>query len=204
MRSPTWSALLVSCSLLFPMLGVQEDEGTTPNPLRGYDERSRSSLESQLEGLWMLRQFDDPANEDSLLNVSGFAMFTSDGYLSIHMQGATRADTFFGERADFWAQSELQRYRIDSFGRLQTASMLGFNNLNDSGDIDPFPSEAAREHELTLNGSLLELRHSGGVSLHFTRAGRGEFPPEAIRFLDGLRAGDFDYPEEDLGGEQNR
>ena len=171
-------------SLFLPAFAQDPDDDLDPSTtLFGVQQEDKARLEEEIVGAWLLTGFDSPSELVDQEDIRGFAVF-HDGFLSLTIQARTFNPEFLGDGVQYWVQGGGHRYRISDFGTLQTASILGFHNVNDDGVLVFEPASFPREYTITIADGALTLERSDGALLSFNRLQKSTFPNEAIDYLN--------------------
>jgi hypothetical protein len=157
-------------------------------PRTAFAKGEAARIAEEIQGAWMLLEYQHATDVMNQQNVRGSAMF-HDGFMTLILQVRQHAQTGWGIVPEFFVQSGMHRYRIDEFLRLQTSSVLGFVGDNVGGGGFTFDEDGlAREHRMTLRDDRLTLYHDDGGWMLFARVNAGQFPLEAIEELDRTRS----------------
>jgi hypothetical protein len=182
-------SLLASPLLLLLVPAFAQDWGRTQeesplSPVAIPSSPQQEQLEEQLVGVWTLVGYDFVGRSLDEQRLQGFAVFL-DGFMSITLQAQAAEPTriFGGSDIGYYFQAGVHRYRVSEMMRLQTASILGFDNMNDDAQLDFIGATSVREHQLTLQGDLLTLFNEDGSRLVFRKTHKSAFPVYAIEHL---------------------
>jgi hypothetical protein len=162
----------------------------------------QKSLEAALTGVWNLVDYNIVGRSLDEQELQGFAFFL-DGFMSITLQAqaAEPARFFGGSDIGYYFQAGVHRFRVSEMLRLQTASILGFDNMNDDAELDFIGATSVREHQLTLQGNLLTLYNEDGSGLVFQKSHKAAFPVYAIEHLRRNTGGEPIEDDDELPGE---
>lgn len=170
----------------------QEKEQETPrkkerlNPVTSFFEDEAARITKELEGSWMLMEYVDPDEIPLEDAAQGFMTF-HDGFLTWILAVEAFEQRFFSVSNHVFLQTGAYRYRIDERASLQLASVLGYTNDSESGELEPDPA-LAFEYTVLLQDGLLELRDPDGVRMTYRKVESGEFPDSAIRKIERQRS----------------
>lgn len=151
-----------------------EEEYELP-PLLKYRQERRDAIVENLEGAWDLVRYIEEATVFQE-GVVGFAMF-SNGYMSLIITSFARDTSDNSEL--LMVQTGSYHYRISDLATLQTSTILGVDNY-ETGYPGFEPTGSAREFEVTVDETRLELRHPDGARLEFLRRPDPIFPERTI------------------------
>ena len=165
-----------------------------PPPFAAFAESERARIEEEMQGAWMLADLLIPEMVLPTEDARGFATIV-DGFLTITIQLRLFNRGILRNRVDYFIQGEVYRYQLEDFNRLQLASVMGFNNTGETGQLEFVGAREFKQFDLTLNEGEMELRSLDGRRLTFTKVEAGEFPDEALKFLRRSRSGLYDDPE---------
>lgn len=172
---------------------TQQEEGqeTPPkkerlNPVSGFFEDEAARLTKELEGSWMLMEYVDPDEIPLEDAAQGFLTF-HDGFLTWILAVEAFEQRFFSVSNHVFLQTGAYRYRIDERASLQLASVLGYTNDSESGDLERDPA-LAFEYTILLTDGELELRDADGVRMVYRKVESGDFPDAAIRKIERQRS----------------
>jgi len=171
--------------LAWPARG-QEQTPPTSNPRTSFAESETARMEKEIQGAWMLIEYQPGDSVMDQTNARGSLIF-HEGYMSIVLQTRRLSRGLITNLPEFFVQAGMHRYRIDSFQTLQTSAMLGFVAEDLGGTISFDDDNFAREHKITLDGDRLTMHRDEGGWMTFARLGRGEFPEQAAQSLDATR-----------------
>jgi hypothetical protein len=181
----------------------QEGQEETPRPrapLKAFQLEEAERFEREVQGAWILIEYDDPEELDLRDGVEGFAVF-HDGFMSMTLQLRAFRSQLLGSREQLFVDSGAYRYRFAENGDLQTSSLMGFTNLNNDAQLLPLSAEVD-EYIAKLENGQLSLRNTDDVLMTFRHVEAGEFPRAAIRRLDE-RFGVFPPEDLDTGAEED-
>jgi len=170
----------------------QENEQETPpkkerlNPVTSFFEDEAARITKELEGSWMLMEYLDPAELPLEDAAQGFMTF-HDGFLTWILSVEAVEQRLFSLTQHIILQTGAYRYRVDERASLQLASVLGYSNDSESGELEPDPA-LAFEYTVILQDGLLELRDPDGVRMTYRKLDSGEFPDSAIRKIERQRS----------------
>ena len=185
---------LLACLLspaLFPTQAPRQKTSTEKkdDPLGlQLPEKENERLEREVQGSWLLFDYNDP--EEVLVDdsASGFATF-QDGFLVWVLAIETVESHLFRPRDLVLLQTGSYRYRFDQGGSLQVTNVLSYTNMTDSGTVAREPGGQAYEYWARISDGVLELRNSDGVQISFRKVESGNFPESAVRKLEARRGG---------------
>jgi hypothetical protein len=154
-------------------------EGT---PFSAYRKTEKARVEKEIEGSWMLVEFQ---TEDRIVDTGDFRGFATinDGYMSIIFYGREEKVGLFGNSDDYIIQANAYRYRINDRVTLQLAGILGFTNATYDGDLEFDHADTAAQYDVTLVENSLTMTRGGLTSFVFRRLKKTDFPPAAIEAL---------------------
>jgi len=159
------------------------DESSPRESFKRIREEAARELREQILGAWRLTNFEHPAEPADQNNVAGFAIFT-EGYMAIVLQARRyREDTtLFLDHA----QASAGKWQLQSYDRLQYASMVGHSNF--SGDMVFESGATPREMEPRIvDGKTLLLRRPDGALMTFTRLQASPFSSELLELIEDRR-----------------
>jgi hypothetical protein len=189
MKIPTLLCLVGLLAPAFaPRQEQEEPKKRIQNPVTRFFKEQAERLTEEVEGAWMLFEYDDPAEAPMEDAARGFAMF-QDGLMCLMLTIDTYEERLFRAREYMLLQSGAFRYRFDSQGALQLSNVLSVTNQTTDGDLQHEPTGLVYEYFARIEDGVLELRNTDGVQLAFRRVAAGEFPEAAIRKLESRRAG---------------
>lgn len=147
----------------------------------------RERLETEIQGNWLLIEFENP-NEPARQSVmQGWASFNQ-GYLTLFLQYSAVEAALLREVQRRYVEVAAHRYRISEDLLLQTASILGTSNMNPSRELVPEEAGTAREFRVQLQDGLLELITRKGTRITFRRVEETAFPVDAVLDLEATRS----------------
>jgi len=192
---PALLALTLVPAVLLPFQD-QEPKKKKGNPITDYPRAEGERMAKEIQGSWLLTNYDDPTSV-ALTNgaVNGFATF-HEGFLTLIFELQSLETGPFGVGEHIIAQAGVFRYRFDERAGLQTSSVMGYSNLNATGELTADVTGQGNEYLIDLKNDLLELRSVSQVRLSFRRVHAGEFPQATIKDIERRRHG----PETEDGG----
>lgn len=198
------SLLLGLAVPLLPLAASRSQDGQeTPrpgHPLKAFQKEQSERFAREIQGAWMLVEYDDPEEPELRDGVEGFAIF-HDGFLTMILQLRAFRSQLLGSRDQLFVDGGAYRYRFADSGDLQTVSLMGFTNLNNDAQLLPLGGSEVDEYIVTLDDGLLGLRNTDDVLMTFRRVEAGEFPRTAIRRLE-QRFGAFPPEDVDTGEDE--
>ncbi|MEZ5977531.1 MAG: hypothetical protein R3F34_04865 [Planctomycetota bacterium] len=161
----------------------QQDDELVDPALRASAKRVEA-LTNGLKGAWRLVRFHPAAPAADPAQASGL-LLVGDNILTIQLQTVPQQTT--SRLPEPVVQVGAHYWRIGPLETLELASVTGFDNA--SGDVRFEPSLEPREYVPTIVGTRLVLAKPDGTRLEFDRFDVNSFPPQAIRFVEAMRAG---------------
>jgi hypothetical protein len=196
--------LFLLAGLLVPALAPRQEQGQEGKPPKKAPQSSvtrffkeqAERLANDVQGAWILFDYDDSAEAPMEGAATGFADF-HDGFLTLIISIDTYEERLFRAREFTLLRTGAYRYRFDQQGALQLVNVISFTNQTPDGELRREASNQVFEYFANINEGLLELRNTDGVVLIFRKSTAGDFPEAAIRKLDSLRSGQAHW--EDAG-----
>jgi hypothetical protein len=193
---PTHVLVPLALLLALPLLPQEPAPGGDPAPEEeaprsGFDAffaDERARIEKEIEGTWVLQEFQPADFLFDAENIRGVAMFR-DGYLSLNIMAQTFVPEFLGDGGQLWVQGGAHRYRISEFLELQTAVVFAFQNLSDDEELVVEASGTPREYRVDIDaeGATLTMTNTDGARLVWSRMAPTEFPVGSLDALEQLR-----------------
>ena len=155
--------------------GSQEPEGERPLRAGVFYNRGIQDPEA-LEGAWQITRVDLPEVPTASGDATGYALFL-DGYMSLELHYRYPFENPDPEFFNIFFQAGTHRWRVDQYGRLETFSLIGSNNMNEDESLY-FESPGTRrvlEAELSED-TLILTKEDGETRLYLTRLGKLPFP----------------------------
>ncbi len=117
-----------------------------------FEERSEQ-MDELIRGAWQLVAYHDIDGVILSSDVVGYALFV-DGFMSIELHGALPETTILED--DFYITGTY-RYKWDDAARLRLSTLIGSTNYNDFAVVEFIPPGTARDYEVRVDATSLEL-----------------------------------------------
>lgn len=129
-----------------------------------------------LFGAWQITSIDLPGVPTATGDSTGYALFL-DGYMSLELHYRYPYQNPDPEYFNTFFQAGTHRWRVDQYGRLETWSLIGSNNMNEDESLYFESPGTQRILEAELAGDTLILtKEDGETRLHLKRLGKLPFP----------------------------
>lgn len=170
-----------------PDVVTEDEDGPAPLGVTAVRLPERQRLTKEIEGSWLLVNFQSGTEPVDPNSVSGFAQFQN-GYSTMLFE-AVEDNVQPPYVGGVHVQGGAHRYKISDFLTLQLATIMGFDSFNKDSEVVLESTSFPREYQIKLQGDMLTLSRMDGTTFWFSRMAETEFPLEALDALEQAKSG---------------